>query len=137
MKKKKHFLSMILGLALSLTILFPSFAQASEIPNQLLSSYEYDDTVSDVRKNLHFIEGNLGDYNNRIEYLPNMETVVSLVRANRGVAFIARDYCAASLENITLIPITDAMPISLNLVYNPKHISEQLKKLQKMMGELS
>ena len=31
MKKKKHFLSMILGLALSLTILFPSFAQASEI----------------------------------------------------------------------------------------------------------
>ena len=45
MKKKKHFLSMILGLALSLTILFPSFAQASEIPNQLLSSYEYDDTV--------------------------------------------------------------------------------------------
>ena len=69
--------------------------------------------------------------------LPNMETVVSLVRANRGVAFIARDYCAASLENITLIPITDAMPISLNLVYNPKHISEQLKKLQKMMGELS
>lgn len=30
MKKKKHFLSMILGLALSLTILFPSFAQASE-----------------------------------------------------------------------------------------------------------
>jgi len=29
------------------------------------------------------------------------------------------------------------MPISLNLVYNPKHISEQLKKLQKMMGDLS
>ena len=84
-----------------------------------------------------FLHGNHRDYNNRIEYLPNMETVVSLVRANRGVAFIARDYCAASLENITLIPITDAMPISLNLVYNPKHISEQLKKLQKMMGELS
>lgn len=84
-----------------------------------------------------FLHGNHRDYNNRIEYLPNMETVVSLVRANRGVAFIARDYCAASLENITLIPITDAMPISLNLVYNPKHISEQLKKLQKMMRELS
>ena len=55
MKKKKHFLSMILGLALSLTILFPSFAQASEIPNQLLSSYEYDDTVHEiVRKHLNF-----------------------------------------------------------------------------------
>ena len=55
MKKKKHFLSMILGLALSLTILFPSFAQASEIPNQLLSSYEYDDTVNEiVRKHLNF-----------------------------------------------------------------------------------
>ena len=57
--------------------------------------------------------------------------------ANRGVAFIARDYCAASLENLILIPIADAMPISLNLVYNPKHISGQLKKLQKMMGDLS
>ena len=55
MKKNKHFLSMILGLALSLTILFPSFAQASEIPNQLLSSYEYDDTVNEiVRKHLNF-----------------------------------------------------------------------------------
>ena len=39
-----------------------------------------------------FLHGNHRDYNNRIEYLPNMETVVSLVRANRGVAFIARDY---------------------------------------------
>ena len=41
MKKKKHFLSMILGLALSLTILFPSFAQASEILVQYtIVSYE-------------------------------------------------------------------------------------------------
>ena len=39
--------------------------------------------------------------------------------------------------NLILIPIADAMPISLNLVYNPKHISGQLKKLQKMMGDLS
>ena len=84
-----------------------------------------------------FLHGSHRDYHNRIEYLPNMETVVSLVRANRGVAFIARDYCAASLENLILIPIADAMPISLNLVYNPKHISGQLKKLQKMMGDLS
>lgn len=84
-----------------------------------------------------FLHGSHRDYHNKIEYLPNMETVVSLVRANRGVAFIARDYCAASLENLILIPIADAMPISLNLVYNPKHISGQLKKLQKMMGDLS
>ena len=84
-----------------------------------------------------FLHGSHRDYHNKIEYLPNMETVVSLVRANRGMACIARDCCAASLENLILIPIADAMPISLNLVYNPKHISGQLKKLQKMMGDLS
>ena len=61
MKKKKHFLSIILSLALSLTILFPSFAQASEIPNQLQSDSEYNNNQSDSRKNLHFIEGKLGD----------------------------------------------------------------------------
>lgn len=61
MKKKKHFLSIILSLALSLTILLPSFAQASEIPNQLQSDSEYANEHSDSRKNLHFIEGKLGD----------------------------------------------------------------------------
>lgn len=60
-EKKKHFLSIILSLALSLTMLFPSFAQASEIPNQLQSDSEYNNNQSDSRKNLHFIEGKLGD----------------------------------------------------------------------------
>lgn len=84
-----------------------------------------------------FLHGSHRNYHNKIEYMPNMETIVSLIRANRGISFIAKDYCAATLENMILIPITDAMPISLNLVYNPKHVSEQLKKLQRMMRDVS
>ena len=51
MKKKKHFLSMILGLALSLTILFPSFAQASEI-NEIVRKHLNFDSI-DFKRNNH------------------------------------------------------------------------------------
>ena len=46
MKKKKHFLSMILGLALSLTILFPSFAQASGFPLSSIEKFWVDCRIS-------------------------------------------------------------------------------------------
>ena len=81
----------------------------------------------------YFLHGNNRQHNNQIQYLPNMETVVSLVRANIGISFIARDYCVASLKNIAMIPISDAAPINLCLVYHPKQISEQMKKFKSFL----
>lgn len=81
----------------------------------------------------YFLHGNNRQLNNQIQYLPNMETVVSLVRANMGIAFIARDYCAASLNNIAMIPISDSTPINLCLVYHPKQMSVQMRKLKQFL----
>lgn len=80
-----------------------------------------------------FLHGNHKQTNNQILYLPNMETIVSMIRTHMGIAFIAKDYCTTSLEGICLIPIRDSFDISLFLIWNPQHMSPQLQQLIKMM----
>ncbi len=80
-----------------------------------------------------FLHGNHNQTNNQILYQPNMETIVSMIRTNMGIAFIARDYCSSSLEGITLIPIQDSFDINLFFIWNPQYMTPQLKELKKMM----
>lgn len=80
-----------------------------------------------------FMHGNHRQTNNRILYQPNMETIVSMIRTNMGIAFIAKDFCTSSLEGISLIPIQDSFDISLFFIWNPQHMTPQLCQLIKMM----
>ena len=63
----------------------------------------------------------------KIHYLKDMETIVAMIRAGAGISFIAKDYCIDT-DKLHLIPIADALPIRLCMIWNPHYVDKNTEQ---------
>lgn len=74
-----------------------------------------------------FLHGKQQERQNQMIIVKSMEQVVALTRAGIGISFIAKDYCQNDLESLRLIPIRDAVPIHLCVIWNPERMTDYLE----------